>query len=240
MEAIQWAVGRAGSLYLILEVAAAAAILLLAVLRPHWGSAVAQKVEHAFRGLAHSPTRQIIAVGVLAVVARAAVLPWLGAPAPTVHDEQSLLLQAQTFVAGRLAKPTHPFWEHFETIHLNQVPAYASMYFPGRGVPLALGLLIADNAWVGVWISFALMAMAAVWMLQAWVSLPLAFLGGVLVVTRLGVLSYWINSYWGGRVLRSWRHACCRGPPAAAGQPTMEGRRPNGSGRRYPDDDASL
>ena len=37
---------------------------------------------------------------------------------------------------GRLANPTHPFWEHFETFYVNQVPAYASMYFPGRGAPL--------------------------------------------------------------------------------------------------------
>ena len=40
--------------------------------------------------------------------------------------------------------------------------------------------------------------MAAVWMLQAWVGLPFALLGGILVVVRLGVFSYWINSYWGG------------------------------------------
>ena len=37
-------------------------------------------------------------------------------------------------------------------------------------------------------------------MLQAIVPLPYAFVGGVLVVLRFGVFSYWINSYWGGAV----------------------------------------
>ena len=198
MDAVSWWFGRLGGPYAVAETALAGLVLLIALVRPQTGAAAAQRIEQLFAGLAHYPVRQILAVGALAVLARAVMLPWLGAPVPSIHDEQSLLVQAQTFLAGRLANPTHPFWEHFETFYVNHVPAYASMYFPGRGAPLALGLLVADNAWVGVWISFVLMAMAAVWMLQGWVSLPLALLGGVIVVARFGVFSYWVNAYLGG------------------------------------------
>lgn len=72
------------------------------------------------------------------------------------------------------------------------------MYFPGRSFPLLVGMLLAGEAWIGVWLSFVAMCMAIVWMLRGWVSPSLALLGGVLVVLRLGLFSYWVNSYWGG------------------------------------------
>lgn len=190
--------GSVIGLYTAAELTLACGVVLLALWNPRALTVAGEWVERHLAPLAHRPVGQILAVGALAVLARAAFLPWLGAPVPLVHDEQSLLLQAQTFVAGRLANPPHPFWEHFETFHVNQLPAYASMYFPGRGAPLAAGLALAGEPWLGVWLSFVLMAMAAVWMLQAWVSLPMALLGGTLVVLRLGIFSYWINSYWGG------------------------------------------
>ncbi|CAN5224312.1 hypothetical protein BH10PSE16_BH10PSE16_31010 [soil metagenome] len=195
---VQW-LDKTLGLFGFSELALTAAFVLLAFAVPHLGSQKYQRIERYFMGvLGNHPARQIIAVGLLAILARAIMLPWLGAPAFTIHDEHSLLLQAQTYMAGRLVNPTHPFWEHFESFHINQIPAYASMYFPGRGAPLAAGLLMADQPWVGVWLSFVLMSMAAVWMLQGWVSLPMALLGGVIVVARFGVFSYWINSYWGG------------------------------------------
>ena len=196
--ALHW-INKTIGIYGFFELGLTAVFVLLAFTAPYLGSRNYERIERYFVSVFGShPTWQILAVGLFAVFVRAAMLPWLGAPAYAVHDEQSLLLQAQTYMAGRLANPTHPLWEHFESFHINQIPAYASMYFPGRGAPLAVGLLIADQAWVGVWLSFVLMCMAAVWMLQGWVSLPMALLGGVLVVVRFGVFSYWINSYWGG------------------------------------------
>lgn len=179
------------------------AVVLLLLARPP--RALAQglagleaKLQPVVKPCTERPALAVLFVGLLAIALRAAVMPWLGAPAPGIHDEHSLLLQAQTYMAGRLANPTHPFWPHFESFHINQVPAYASMYFPGRGLPLAVGLWLVQEPWLGVWLSVVVMCMAAVWMLQAWVSAPLALLGGVLLVLRFGVFSYWINSYWGG------------------------------------------
>lgn len=175
-----------------------AVILIMALAMPRLAERGFAGFERGWSRLAERPLASIAFVGFLALGLRAAFLPWLGAPFAINHDENSLILQAQTFLAGRLTNPTPPYWEHFQEIHINVVPAYASMYFPGRGLPLALGLLIADNAWVGVWMSFIVMSMATVWMLRGWVSAPLALLGGVLVVLRLGLFSYWVNSYWSG------------------------------------------
>lgn len=180
------------------EIALALLVLVLSLTVPQLGARVFESFERRLGSLAHHPGRQLIAVGMMAVAVRALMLPWLGVPEPLVHDETSILLQAQTFAAGRLANPTHPFWQHFETIYVNQLPSYASMYFPGRGAPLAAGLVVANSAWLGVWMSMVLLCMGATWMLQGWVSLPMALLGGMLVALRLGMFSFWINSYYGG------------------------------------------
>ena len=184
--------------FVAIEVSLLILVLATAFLAPNLGKNFFGRVERYTSIIAQSQLRQIIVVGLLALVARGLFLPWLNAPVPITHDEHSFVLQAQTYLTGRLVNPTHPFWEHFESIHINQLPAYASMYFPGRGAPLAAGLLLADHPWAGVWLSFVIMCMAAVWMLQAWVAPQFALLGGVLVVIRLGMFSYWINSYWGG------------------------------------------
>ena len=44
----------------------------------------------------------------------------------------------------------------------------------------------------------ALMCAALCWMLQAWLPAPWALLGGVIAVLRIGLFSYWINTYSGG------------------------------------------
>ncbi len=197
-EEVGYWLNRLGGAFTFAELLATVVVVVLAFAAPRLGSSMYRRIERVLTPLAQHAGWQIVAVGVFAVVARAVVLPWLGAPVPGIHDEMSIVLQAQTFLSGHLANPTHPLWQHFETIYVNQVPAYASMYFPGRGAPLAAGLLLANHVWAGVWLSCVLMSMATVWMLQGWVSRPLALLGGVLVVIRFGVFSPFINSYLGG------------------------------------------
>lgn len=181
---------------LTLELALVATALLVALAaRSVPGSA---RLKAILRPLINRPARGMLAIVALAALPRLLLLPALGIPDPRVHDEHSLLLQAQSFVAGRFATPSHPLWPHFETFHVNVQPAHASIYFPGRGLPAAIGLWLADEPWLGVWLSVALLAGATFWMLRAYVPPAFALLGSAIAALRFGVFSYWINTYWGG------------------------------------------
>jgi hypothetical protein len=89
-------------------------------------------------------------------------------------------------------------WTHLETIHVSMQPTYSSMYFPGQGLLLAAGQVLLGHPWYAVLVVSALMCAAICWMLQAWLPPGWALLGGALAVLRLGLFSYWINTYTGG------------------------------------------
>ena len=127
-------------------------------------------------------------------------LPLIPIPQPFITSDFSFLLAADTFAAGHLTNPTHPMWMHLETLHISLQPTYMSMYFPAQGMVLAAGKVLAGHAWWGVWASVAIMCAAICWMLQAWLPPGWALLGGFLAVVRLGLFSYWIDSYAGGAV----------------------------------------
>jgi hypothetical protein len=157
-----------------------------------------QAAEQYLSRLARRRALAVLLVGVLALAIRAALLPNMPVPKPGILDDFCYLLTADTFAHGRLANPTHPMWIHFETFYVNQKPTYMPMHYAGQGLLLALGQVIGGHPWVGVWLSAGVMCAAICWMLQGWVPPGWALLGGMLPLLRIGVFSYWMNSYCGG------------------------------------------
>jgi len=190
----------AGPSLLVIETSATLIAALLAFSSPNAGAGWVSRAERSFGWLARRRGLSVFAVGVTAVVIRLSILPLSPIPQPLVHDEFSFLLAADIVAAVRLTDPTHPMSVFFESFHITQKPTYMSMYFPAQGLVLAAGKVFAGHSWFGVLLSVGLMCSAICWMLQGWLSPGWALLGGALAVMRLGLFSYWIDSYYGGAV----------------------------------------
>jgi hypothetical protein len=156
------------------------------------------RANQVFRRLARNKPLSVWVVFTLSIFLRLLILPVVPVPEPQNHDEFSYLLAADTFASGRLANATHPLWRHFETFHIEHEPTYMSMYPPAQGLVLAAAQKVTGSPWPAVLLTTAGMCAAITWMLQAWLPSYWALIGGLLAIMRLGLFSYWVNSYWGG------------------------------------------
>jgi hypothetical protein len=176
-----------------IEIILALVFVVLALAWRHW-------IAPFGRRLAQRTGWSMALLAVLPIALRLALLPQYPIPTPNVSDDFSYLLIADTLRHFRLANPTHPLHQFFETFFVLQQPAYASIFPLGQGLIIALGWTIFGHPWAGVALSIGALCALCYWMLRAWTSPGWALVGGLLTVIQFGPLNQWMNSYWGGAV----------------------------------------
>ena len=144
-----------------------------------------------------TPRRASLGCGVVALAASLATMALLGFPVSHVSDEDGYLLLADTFAHGRLANPSPAVAAAFENVYVLVRPTYASKYPPVQGAILAVGQLLGHPG-LGVSLSVGLLAASCCWFLQGWLPAPWPLAGALLAALRIGLGSYWGQSYWGG------------------------------------------
>jgi hypothetical protein len=186
---------------LLVEALLSALAVTVPLLFPRLGSAWFARIERLFLHLARRPLLAVTCVGFSVLCLRAAILPLFSVPLPSVPNDFSFLLAADTFAHGRLTNPMPAMWTHFESIDITVRPTYMSMFFPGWGLALAAGQVLFGSPWIASLGFDALMCAAICWMLQAWLPPGWALLGGLLAVLRIGLFTIWINTISGGNAL---------------------------------------
>jgi len=180
---------------MVLEASLTALAVALSFAWPRLCDGWYRRAERVFCRLAAKRALSVAAVGLSAVLLRLAILPLHPVPLPSVIDDFSNLLAADTFAHGHLTNPTPAMWVHFETIHVDMKPTYTSMYFPAQGLMMAGGTVLFGHPWFGILAFSGLMCGAICWTLQAWLPPSWALLGGFLAVLRISLFSYWTNTY---------------------------------------------
>ncbi|MDQ6705908.1 MAG: hypothetical protein M3Z85_08075, partial [Acidobacteriota bacterium] len=182
------------------EAGAVLLCILIGFWKPGWGAEKFERAERAFLRVARHRRQAILLAGILPVLIRLALLPALPPEQPKVADEFGHLLIADTFASGRVTNAPHPMWRHFESLYVLQQPTYTSIYPFAQGLLLAAAKVLRVPPWLAVYLSTGAMCAAICWMLQGWLSTPWALLGALLAIGRLTILTYWMNTYWGGAV----------------------------------------
>jgi len=119
-------------------------------------------------------------------------------PVPTIHDEFSHLLVADTLLQGRLSNPAPPVWPVFQAEHIIVTPTYASKYPLGPGALLALGRLISGSPQAGIWLGAMLASSAVVWMVRSFTSLKVAIWAGLMIAFHPFLQSVWSQNFMNG------------------------------------------
>ena len=181
--------GASDSIELILAVVLVALVLASRAL-----------IEPMIRRLAEHTGWSMIVLVILPIALRLELLPQYPIPSPSVSDDFSYVLLADTLRHLRLANPPHPLHQFFETFFVLQEPTYSSIFPLGQGLVLAAGWALFGHPWAGVALSIGAFCALCYWMLRAWTSPLWAFVGGLLAVIEFGPLNQWMNSFWGGAV----------------------------------------
>lgn len=175
-----------------------AAVLVLFWISPRTFHKIHYGITRFLGALASRPAVALLIAAAVPVVFRIALLPSHPIPAPSIHDEFSNLLAADTFAHRRVTNPSHPLFQFFETFHVLPSPTYMSKYPPVQALFLAAGQVLFGHPWWGVLLSIAIMGAASCWMLRGWLPPRWALLGAIAIGLQFGVGYLWANSYWGG------------------------------------------
>ncbi len=185
-------------LYEVEQLPLTVAMVLLAIVLSRHPRNLLARLEALIRWIALKPYLSLTFIVVAAIGGPLAVRPLVGFPDPISGDEYSLMLQAKTYLAGRLANPS--LTPNFATEWVILDPTYASQYPVLRSLPLLIGYAVGVGAWGGVVLSMAALASAVYWMVSVWIDARYAFVAAMLVILRFGLFSMWVNSYFGGAI----------------------------------------
>lgn len=123
---------------------------------------------------------QVLLCGVLGFLIPVLRCVIQGLPAPSMHDEYSYLLAADTFAQGRLSNPSPGLPLFFDAPHVLVEPTYQSKYPPGGPLIMAFGQVVFGHPAWGIWISCGLFSAAICWMMQTFGLMRWAMLMAVL------------------------------------------------------------
>lgn len=197
---LNWGTAPIGA-FQVLEICLVLLCVVIAFVRPALARRSFEQVEATILRISRRPWLCAAILFLFPVLLRALLLPVYAPPVPFISDEYAYLLQGDTFASGRLTNPSPPLPEQFASVYVLSQPSYTAEYQVGQGATLAIGQALTGSPWFGVVLSMGVLCSLLYWALLAWLPREWAFVSALVIVgVQIGVLSYWMNSYWGGSV----------------------------------------